>query len=158
MNGFLKRLALAVSVVFILSPMAAHADVVAYSSGAKQLFIESAPQLGKKTYLIEFTGVDSHWSGKVIKVEKNITPSGDRYSFEHDVNLSSGTIKRNYQILVDGDPTLVQGTIVPVIELYYVGGSNDGLLFAQDGGLTKSSQNINLAQQYQSAPYQPEME
>jgi hypothetical protein len=159
MKNWIGTWAFIIATFAALWPVMAHADVVAYSApGNKHVFVESAPQIGAKSYLIKFTGITSPWADKVVKVEQTTTPSGSRYSFDYEIELSSGKIKRTYQILLDGEGTLVSGTIVPTVELYYSGGPRDGVEFAQDAALTQSSQNIGLAQQYQTAPYSPVVE
>ena len=57
----------------------------------------------------------------------------------------------------DGE-TLVKGSVVPKIRLYFSGGVREGIKLSWDESLTKSSQKMGLAAQYKKAPFAPEVE
>ncbi|MDZ4085036.1 MAG: hypothetical protein U1E10_18990, partial [Bdellovibrionales bacterium] len=144
-NLFLTVFALLVSGCFA---SAAFAGVEGYSGlSSEKLFIESATKLGKETFLVKFEGIESDWSGKVIKTKREKTSRGDRFGFEYDLELSSGIQKRHYNILVEAGKTLKNGTLVRQMDLY-TPGSKDPLRLTYDEALTKSSQGVDLATEH----------
>lgn len=149
------------SFVFLLSCFvggSAFAGVEGYSGlSSEKLFIESATKLGKETFLVKFEGIESDWSGKVIKTKREKTSRGDRFGFEYDLELSSGIQKRHYNILVEAGKTLKNGTLVRQMDLY-TPGSKDPLRLTYDEALTKSSQGVNLAAEHGKSPYKPEVD
>jgi hypothetical protein len=154
-NLFLTVFALLVSGCFA---SAAFAGVEGYSGlSSEKLFIESATKLGKETFLVKFEGIESDWSGKVIKTKREKTSRGDRFGFEYDLELSSGIQKRHYNILVEAGKTLKNGTLVRQMDLY-TPGSKDPLRLTYDEALTKSSQGVDLATEHGKSPYKPEVD
>lgn len=137
---------------------AAFAGVEGYSGlSSEKLFIESATKLGKETFLVKFEGIESDWSGKVIKTKREKTSRGDRFGFEYDLELSSGIQKRHYNILVEAGKTLKNGTLVRQMDLY-TPGSKDPLRLTYDEALTKASQGVDLATEHGKSPYKPEVD
>ena len=134
------------------------AGVEGYSGlSSEKLFIESASKLGKETFLVKFEGIESDWSGKVIKTKREKTSRGDRFGFEYDLELSSGIQKRHYNILVEAGKTMKNGSLVRQMDLY-TPGSKDPLKLTYDEALTKSSQELNLTAEHKKSPYTPEVD
>ncbi len=138
------------------------AGVIAYSGDAgEKMFIEAAPSLGKEVYLLKFEGPTSEWAGKVIKVKKEAGTDGmDRYSFEYDLELSTGIQKKTYGIASEKGYELIEGSRVKTIGLYYNGmpDHRKPLKFNQDRKLTAESQQIKLEAQFKKTPYKPDPE
>ena len=142
--------------LLIISPFSAFAGLSAYSGTAgEKVFIESGD---KESAFMKIDGVKSPWAGKVIKVEKVTAGSSYRYSFDYTIELSTGKIKRTYTPIVADGETLVKGSVVPKIRLYYTGVTKDGIKLNWDETLTNSSQSMNLAAQYKKAPFTPEID
>lgn len=144
----------------IISNYVAYSDVVAYKSeGEKKLFIESAPQLGKNTYLLKFEGFQSPWSNKVIKTLSRLEGKSTRYYFSYDLELSSGLEKRDYVIVVELlEKTLQSGSLVKQIELHFPGVDKNPPKLIYDDALSNKSQKIDLAHQYKLEPFRPEVD
>lgn len=147
--------------LFLFSGLAvgeAAAGVEGYSGlSSEKLFIESASKLGKETFLVKFEGIESDWSGKVIKTTREKTSRGDRFGFEYDLELSSGIQKRHYNILVEAGKTMKNGSLVRQMDLY-TPGSKDPLKLTYDEALTKSSQGLNLNAEHAKSPYKPDVD
>jgi hypothetical protein len=140
-----------------LFTLTAFAGVKAYTGQAgEKLYIESAPKLGKKiTHLVKFEGTDSSWDGKVIAVEKD---NKDRYSFEYDLELSNGTHKRTYTIIVPAGSDLVNGSRVDRIELHTQDFKGKPVFFNYSADLTNSSQKVGLGDEHKKSPFKPEVD
>ncbi len=132
------------------------ASVVAYTGdGSEKLFIETTT--GDAAF-IKIEGTSSKWTGKVIKTKKEHVSSGDRYSFDYFLDLSSGKQKRSYTPVVADGETMYQGSSVKKMKLYFPGGPKDGLDLKQDVALTKESQKIDLPGEYKKAPFSPDVD
>jgi hypothetical protein len=153
----MKHLILA---IFVLFSGSSFAGVAAFSGDAgEKMFIEAAPALGKEIYLLKFEGPTSDWAGKVIKVKREITSRGDeRYSFDYEVELSSGILKKTYNIVTEGGFELIEGSRVKKVEIYFNGmpDHRKPLKLNQDRRLTEASQKINLAAEYKKSPFKPD--
>lgn len=151
-----------ISFILALTSLPAFAGVAAYSGDSgEKMFIESAPSLGKEMFLLKFEGPESDWAGKVIKVKRQIIGSGDeRFSFDYDLELSSGIQHKNYTIVTEGGYELIDGSRVKKVEIYYNGMADHrkGLKLNQDRKLTEASQKINLAAEYKKSPFKPDPE
>jgi len=145
-----KTLQLGFAILAFALALPAFAGVMAFEGMAgEKLFIESAPKLGKAVHFIKFEGVESPWANKVIKVEKESGRS-QRYSFEYEMELSSGIKKRSYQIVVGNSET--------VLDLHFQGDSTSPVKLTYDRALTKESQKIDLQAQYNKDPFKPEVD
>lgn len=146
--------------LILLFSSSSFAGVAAFSGDAgEKMFIEAAPALGKDTYLLKFEGPTSDWAGKVIKVKKEVTSRGhDRYSFDYDLELSSGIQKRTYNMVTEGGFELIEGSRVKKVDLYFNGMSDHRkpLKLNQDRRLTEASQKIDLAAEYKKSPFKPD--
>jgi hypothetical protein len=144
----------------VLFTSASFAGVAAFSGDAgEKMYIEAAPALGKEIYLLKFEGPASDWAGKVIKVKRELTSRGDeRYSFEYDLELSSGVMKRTYNIVTEGGFELIEGSRVKKVDLYFNGMPDvrKPLKLNQDRRLTEASQKIGLAAEYKKSPFKPD--
>lgn len=149
---------IALALALIATP--AFAGVIAFSGDAgEKLFIEDAPALGKDAALLKFEGPSSDWAGKVIKVKREKTiRNDDRYSFDYDLELSSGIQKKTYTMVTEAGYELTEGSRVKKISLFFNGMSdrNKPPKLNQDRKLTEASQKINLAAEYKKAPFKPD--
>ena len=141
---------------FILRPDLALAGVSAFTgTSGEKVFIESAD---KEMSFIKIEGLKSAWTDKVFKTKKESSQSGDKYSFDYEIELSDGKLTRTYTPVVFDGETLVQGTVVKKIKLYVSGGPKGGTSMAWNEALTNSSQNIDLAKQFKKSPFVPEVD
>lgn len=138
------------------------AGVTAYSGDAgEKMFLEAAPALGKDAYLIKFEGVDSPWNDKVILVKRKIDSRQDeRFSFDYDLELSSGIQKKNYEILTQAGFELIEGSRVKKVELHYQGTKARvaSVKLNQDRKLTDASQKVDLVAAHKKAPFKPDVD
>lgn len=148
------------TLLIAFTALPAYAGVAAYSGDSgEKMFIEAAPALGKEIYLLKFEGPASDWAGKVIKVKRETTVRGDeRFSFDYDLELSSGIQKKTYQIVTEGGHELIEGSRVKKVNVNYNGmpDHRKPLKLNQDRKLTEASQKINLAAEYKKSPYKPD--
>jgi hypothetical protein len=134
---------------------AAKAAVTGYvGAGAETLLVDT---IGGKSYA-KLSGVTSPWADKVIQLSKRDTPSGDRYSFNYEEELSSGKISKTYEMITGAGKTLIEGSLVPQISVFYPGRPEGGLKMHTDAKLSKDSQKVNLAEEYKKAPFTPDMD
>ncbi len=135
------------------------ASVIAFSGeGSEKLFIESASDLGKDVYLLKFEGIDSPWAGKVIKTTREVRPSGERYGFTYDLELSSGVQQKSYNILVEAGKTLKNGSMLRQMDLYHPKAGQKAPRLVYDEALSKQSQKLGLVAEYKKTPYKPEVD
>ena len=137
----------------ILASSSAFAGMQAYQGkGGEKLFIEC----GSDCY-VKFSDVQSKWVDKVIKVKKLERPSGTRYQFEYEEELSSGKRKQTYQIVVDHGFELINGSRVPQVQLFFPEGNKQKPL-ELDLSRELSGQKMDLAAPYKKSPYTPEVD
>jgi hypothetical protein len=146
------------SILFLSAPIA-FAGTVAYTGASdEKLFIQEATKLGKNVFLIKFQGIESKWSDKVIKTTRTTSPIGDRYSFEYNLELSSGVQKKSYQIVVSNGYELKNGSRVPKIQLFTQEMPNQKPYeLDYDGALTKAS-GADLISEYNKSPFVPDVD
>ena len=122
---------------------------------------------GEKVYIevgdkdgafIKIEGLKSPWTGKVFKTNKTSVSGGDRYTFDYQIELSTGSITRSYTPIVSDGQTLVKGTVVPKIKLYVPGGTKDGASLNWSEDLTKSAKTMSLQSQFKKSPFSPEVD
>jgi hypothetical protein len=136
-------------VVLLTTP--AGAAVKAYTGDASEtLLVEDAPELGKSVALIKFTGISSAWAGKVIRTSRAESPGGDTFSFEYEVELSSGKQQRRYTILVEAGNGKCADLYLPE--------KQKPLRFRHDRWLTERSQEAGLPVEYRKSPFKPLVE
>ena len=144
----------------LLASSLCFAGTVVYTGPSNEkLTIEDVPKLGKKTALLKFDGFDSPWAGKVIQVEKESGSSGDSYFFNYELELSSGKIKKRYQIVTSAGYELKNGSRVQKIKLYYQGmaSANNPPTLDYDEKLSKSSLP-SLLPQHEKTPFKPDVD
>lgn len=150
------------ALVFCLATVPAFAGVAAYSGDSgEKLFLESAPALGKEAYLLKFEGVDSPWNNKVILVKRKVDSRQDeRFSFDYDLELSSGVQKKNYEIVTQAGFELIEGSRVKKIELHFQGTTKkvNSVKLNQDRKLTDASQKVDLVAAHKKAPFKPDVD
>jgi hypothetical protein len=147
--------------VLLATPFyAVQAEVTAYSGkGSAKLYMEAAPELGKDVYLLKFEGISSSWAGKVIRTEQVKAPSATRYTFEYEVELSSGKQTKDYSIVVEAGKEQIKGSAVPRVKLYYPHDkADDPVVLHQDEALTEKSKSMDLAAEYKKSPFKPEVD
>lgn len=76
----------------------------------------------------------------------------------HDLELSSGVQKRDYNILVEVGKTMKSGSLVRQMELYHPGAGTKAPRLVYNAALSQQSQKIGLAAEYKKSPYQPEVD
>ena len=102
--------------------------------------------------------VKSPWENKVIKTTRTGREDSYRFGFEYKEELSSGIKVKEYQIVTDERPTLVNGSIVKQIKLWTQENARDGVTLTWNSTLTDSSQELKLADEYKKKPFSPEVE
>lgn len=156
MKKFFKKTIYTVGFLMLSTSNIAFAGVSAYSgTSGEKVFIESTE---KETAYVKIEGLKSAWAGQVFKVKKQSASSGDRYSFDYEIELSSGKVKKSYTPIVFNGETLVKGTIVKKMILYVPGGEKNGTSLNWDEDLTKSSQKIDLQGAFKAKPFSPEVD
>lgn len=136
----------------------AQAGTSAYKGNAgEKLYIQAAPTLGPKIFLIKFDGTSSKWNNKVVQTQRITSPNGDRYSFEYSMDLSSGVQNKKYQMVVDAGFDLIKGSRVKKIELWFPELAGKPLHLNYDEKLTESMQTIDLLAEHKKTNFTPEV-
>src|SRR4051812_4178307 len=129
--------------IFTFAFSSAQAGVTAYSGpSSEKLFIESAPKLGAKVFLVKIDGIESAWAGKVIKTTKREAPAGDRYSFDYVLELSTGNINKTFEMITGDGFELVKGSRIPKVQVFYSESPVDPVTLKYDEKLTRASQSM----------------
>jgi hypothetical protein len=152
-----KKLAL----IALAAPMIANAGVLVFTGlSSEKVTIEDAPKQGKDVAYFKIEGVESPWAGKVIKGKKTSHHSGDRYSFEYELELSSGVKKRTYEMILAGGKELRNGSLVPKIKVFFEGMPDvrKPVELVYDADQTKASQKLDLPGEFARAPFKPEVD
>lgn len=126
--------------------------------GGETITLESAPELGADMYLIKIDGADTVWSGKVFAVKKKVYGESDRYGFDYTVDLSSGPQAKSYQVLVETDGTLQNGSIADTYDLYVPEVKGVPLEFVQDLAASHAYEKGSLGTIYKQQPFKPVVE
>ena len=155
----MKKLVFA-SISALLVHVPAVAGVLVYTGlSSEKLTIEDAPKVGKDVAMVKFEGVESPWADKVIQTKREGNPNGDRYSFEYDLELSSGVKKRTYTLVVGAGYELKNGSRLKKIELFYPDMPNHKPIeLVYDEALSKSSQKADLIGQFKKSPFKPDVD
>ena len=145
---------LALSASLSLTATSASAGMIAFTGDAgEKLWIQDAPKLGVDSAIMKFEGIESEWSGKLLKVEKSTHSNGFRYHFDY----KRGSKTRSYYPIVEIGRTMIAGTITRRIELY-IPKHKGPVVLKHDVELTKSSQSTDLVADFAKTPYAPKIE
>ncbi|CAN5447047.1 hypothetical protein BH10BDE1_BH10BDE1_06650 [soil metagenome] len=150
----LRKISL-MAVVSILmgSATSVFAGMMVFTGDAgEKLWIQDAPKLGADVAIMKIEGVESEWQGKLIRVVKSNSTTGDRYHFDY----KHGSKTRQYFPIVEAGKTLVAGTITRQVELYAPKIRNP-MILKYNSELTKSSV-VDLPAEFSKTPYTPKID
>jgi hypothetical protein len=139
-----------------LGAFSASAQVKVFEGlGGEKVTIEDASQIAPDTFLIKIEGVKSAWAGKAFSSSFIKMPSADRYQLSRPTNRKLGPKTKEYNVVLDGRPTLVEGTLIPTINLY-VPEKRDGINLRYSATASKAASADALAKEFAGQKFAPE--